>query len=63
MAAMGGLRQKDTLVNATPKEVIAEGKAALEGTDGRGVILAPGCSIDVHAGDGNLSAVKDVVAA
>jgi len=63
MAAMGGLRQKDTLVNATPKEVIAEGKAALEGTDGRGVILAPGCSIDVHAGDDNLSAVKDVVAA
>jgi uroporphyrinogen decarboxylase len=63
MAAMGGLRQKTTLVKATPKEIIAEGKAALEGTDGRGVILAPGCSIDVHAGDDNLSAVKDVVAA
>jgi uroporphyrinogen decarboxylase len=63
MAAMGGLRQKTTLVKATPKEVIAEGQAALEGTDGRGVILAPGCSIDVHAGDDNLSAVKEVVAA
>ena len=35
----------------------------VEGTDGRGVILAPGCSIDVHAGDDNLSAVKQVVAA
>ena len=63
MAAMGGLGQKTTLVKATPAEVIAEGKAALEGTDGRGVILAPGCSIDVHAGDDNLSAVKQVVAA
>jgi uroporphyrinogen decarboxylase len=63
MAAMGGLGQKTTLVRATPKEVIAEGKAALEGTDGRGVILAPGCSVDVRAGDENLSAVKEVVAA
>ena len=63
MAAMGGLGQKTTLVKATPKEVIEEGKAALEGTGGRGVILAPGCSIDVRASDGNLSAVKEVVAA
>jgi uroporphyrinogen decarboxylase len=63
MAAMGGLEHKTTLVNGTPAQVIAEGRAALEGTEGRGVILAPGCSVDVAAGEANLAAVGAVVGA
>jgi uroporphyrinogen decarboxylase len=62
LAAMGGLGQKTTLVNATPEEVIAEGRSALAGTDGCGVILAPGCSVAVEAPDQNLAAVAEAVA-
>ena len=62
-AAMGGLGHKTTLVHASPEEVVAEGRAALAGTDGRGVILAPGCSVAVQAGVENLTAVAEVVAA
>ena len=62
-AAMGGLGQKTTLVTATPAEVVAEGQGALAGTGGRGVILAPGCSVAVTAPEENLRAVAEVVAA
>lgn len=60
-AVMGGLGQKTTLVTGTPEEVIAEGRAALAGTDGRGVILAPGCSVGVTAPEENLLAVARAV--
>jgi len=63
LAAMGGLGQKTTLASGSPEDVVAEGRSALEGTDGRGVILAPGCSVAVTAPPENLSAVADVVAA
>ena len=63
MAAMGGLGHKTTLVHGTPKQVIAEGREALKGTEGRGVILAPGCSVDVAAGEENLAALAAVVGA
>lgn len=63
MAAMGGLGHKTTLVEATPEQVVAEAKDALEGTDGRGVILAPGCSVAVTAGEENLAAIGAAVAA
>ena len=62
-AAMGGLGQKTTLVHARPDEVVAEGRAALAGTGGTGVILAPGCSVAVQAPEANLAAVQQVVAA
>lgn len=62
LAAMGGLGQKTTLAKGTPDDVLAEGHAALEGTDGRGVILAPGCSVAVTAPAENLAVVGDVVA-
>jgi len=63
MAAMGGLGHKTTLVDATPDQVIAEAQAALKGTEGRGVILAPGCSVAPSAGDENLAAIAAAVAA
>ncbi|MGH2717371.1 MAG: uroporphyrinogen decarboxylase family protein [Actinomycetota bacterium] len=63
LTAMGGLGQKTTLAKGTPEEVLAEGRSALEGTDGRGVILAPGCSVAVSAPAENLAAVGEVVAA
>lgn len=63
LAAMGGLGQKTTLAAGTPEDVLAEGRSALAGTDGRGVILAPGCSVAVWAPPENLGAVAGVVAA
>jgi uroporphyrinogen decarboxylase len=62
-AAMGGLGQKTTLVSGSPGDVVAEGRAALEGTGGRGVILAPGCSVGVTAPEANLLAVAGAVSA
>lgn len=62
-AAMGGLGQKTTLVSGTPQQVLAEGRAALVGSDGRGVILSAGCSVAVTAPPANLAAVSEVVAA
>lgn len=63
LAAMGGLGQKTTLVHARPEGVVAEGTAALDGTGGAGVILAPGCSVAVTAPEANLAAVRQAVAA
>lgn len=61
--AMGGLGHKTTLVSATPDQVLEEGRRALDGTGGAGVILAPGCSVGVTAPEGNLAAVAEIVAA
>ncbi|HEU5002679.1 MAG TPA: uroporphyrinogen decarboxylase family protein [Actinomycetota bacterium] len=61
--AMGGLGQKTTMVHARPEGVVAEGRAALEGTGGAGVILSAGCSVAVTAPEANLAAVREVVAA
>ena len=63
LVAMGGLGQKTTLVTGTPADVVAEGRAALAGTDGRGVILSAGCSVAVTAPAANLAAVAEVVGA
>lgn len=60
-AAMGGLGQKTTLVSGTPDDILAEGHAALAGTDGRGVILSAGCSVAVTAPPENLAKVSEVV--
>ena len=58
-AVMGGLDQSRTLLVGTPAEVRAERVAAVESTDGRGVLVAPGCSVPREAPDANLRAVTD----
>src|SRR5262249_4564609 len=42
-AVMGGIREKTTLVDGAPEQVAEEVRHALKETDGRRVLLAPGC--------------------
>jgi uroporphyrinogen decarboxylase len=62
-AVMGGLGQRSTLLYGPPQEVEAEARRAIGETGGRGLILAPGCSVPPRAGDANLAAMVTAVAA
>ena len=44
-AVMGGLSQRATLVYGPPAKIHAEAEHAVEETGGRGLLLAPGCSV------------------
>lgn len=59
-AVMGGLGRHDTLVKGSAETVAAEGSKAIQETGGRGLLLAPGCSVPVEAPEENLSAITDV---
>jgi uroporphyrinogen decarboxylase len=60
---MGGLGQRSTLIYGPPDAVVAEARHAVDETGGRGLILAPGCSVPPRARDANLSAMMSAVAA
>jgi uroporphyrinogen decarboxylase len=56
-AVMGGLSQRATLVYGPPSNVRAEAERAVEETGGRGLLLAPGCSVPPRVRDVNLEAI------
>ncbi len=60
---MGGLGQRASLLYGRPPEVEAEARAALADTGGRGLLLAPGCSVPPRAKDANLAAMVAAIAA
>jgi uroporphyrinogen decarboxylase len=60
---MGGLGQRASLLFGSPKEVEAEARRAVAETGGRGLLLAPGCSVPPRARDLNLAAIVSAVAA
>ena len=62
-AVMGGLSQRATLVYGPPPKIEAEARAAVEETGGRGLILAPGCSVPPRVREVNLEAMAMAVAA
>ena len=62
-AVMGGLGQRGSLLYGPPKEVEAEARSAIALTGGRGLLLAPGCSVPTRARDINLAAMASAVAA
>ena len=62
-AVMGGLGQRGTLLYGPPAAVEAEALAAVAETGGRGLLLAPGCSVPTRARDANLAAMAAAVAA
>jgi uroporphyrinogen decarboxylase len=62
-AVMGGLGQRASLLYGPPPEVEAEARRAVEETGGRGLLLAPGCSVPPRARDVNLAAMVAAVAA
>jgi uroporphyrinogen decarboxylase len=62
-AVMGGLGQRASLLYGPPPEVEAEARRAVAETGGRGLLLAPGCSVPPRASDANLAAMLGALAA
>jgi uroporphyrinogen decarboxylase len=62
-AVMGGLSQRATLVYGPPPKIEKEARLAVGETGGRGLILAPGCSVPPRVRDINLDAMVSAVAA
>ena len=56
-AVMGGLSQRATLVYGPPARIKAEAQHAIDETGGRGLLLAPGCSVPPRVRDVNLMAM------
>jgi uroporphyrinogen decarboxylase len=53
---LGGISAKPQLRTMTADQVRAEALAAIESTGGRGLLLAPGCSIDFDTPEANIAA-------
>jgi uroporphyrinogen decarboxylase len=62
-AVMGGLGQRGSLLYGPATEVEAEARGAVAETGGRGLLLAPGCSVPPRAKDINLAAMVAALAA
>ena len=62
-AVMGGLSQRATLVYGPPPRIEEEARNAVEETGGRGLLLAPGCSVPPRVRETNLAAMVAAVAA
>jgi len=60
---MGGLDQRASLLYGPPAEVAAEARRAVAETGGRGLLLAPSCSVPPRAKDINLAAMVTAIAA
>lgn len=59
---MGGLGQRSTLLYGPPPEIEAEVRRAVGETGGRGLLVAPGCSVPPRARDANLAAMVAAIA-
>jgi uroporphyrinogen decarboxylase len=58
-AAMGGIDRVGALAEGSPQTVRAQVREAVEATSGRGVLVAPGCSVPAEAPAGTLAAFMD----
>ena len=58
-AVMGGVSEKTTLVDGTPEQVAAEVREAIAQTEGRRVLVGPGCSIPPATPKENLAAAAN----
>jgi uroporphyrinogen decarboxylase len=56
-AVIGGLHQWRTLRDGTPDAAVAETQDAVAQTNGRGLIVGPGCVLPMNTPDANVSAV------
>ena len=56
---MGGLGQRTTVLRGSPAAIMAEVRAAVAETGGRGVLVAPGCSVPPMARESNLKAISE----
>ena len=63
-AVMGGLEQRGALVEGPPDTIEAQVRDAVASTGGgRGLLLAPGCSVPPRAPDANLRAMMEAASA
>jgi uroporphyrinogen decarboxylase len=63
-AVMGGLEQRRVLVGGPPEAIEEQVREAMASTDGgRGLLLAPGCSVPPQAPDANLRKMMEAAAA
>jgi uroporphyrinogen decarboxylase len=62
-AVMGGVSEKTTLPDGTPEQVDEEVRAAIKETEGRRVLIAPGCSIPPRTPEASLEAAAAAVRA
>lgn len=62
-AVMGGLAQRETLVFGPAAKIRSEASRAIEETGGRGLLVAPGCSVPPRVRETNLEAMASAVAA
>jgi uroporphyrinogen-III decarboxylase len=60
---MGGLGQRTTLIYGPKAKIEAEALRAIDETQGRGLLLAPGCSVPPRVRDVNLEAVVSALTA
>jgi uroporphyrinogen decarboxylase len=58
---MGGLGQRTTLIYGPKPKIEAEARRAIDETQGRGLLLAPGCSVPPRVRDASLEAVVSAV--
>lgn len=56
---MGGVGQRGSLLHGPPAAVAAEARAAAAVNGGRGVLVAPGCSVPPRVRDANLAAMTE----
>jgi len=59
-AVMGGIDHR-RMPRTSPQDVLEQGRAAVEDTDGVGLLLAPGCSVPPETPEANLQAVMESV--
>jgi uroporphyrinogen decarboxylase len=63
-AVMGGLEQRRVLVGGPPEAILGQVREAMAATGGgRGLLVAPGCSVPPQAPDVNLRTMMEAVAA
>lgn len=62
-AVMGGLGQRSTLIYGPTTRIEQEARHAIAETGGRGLLIAPGCSVPPRVREVNLSAMVEAVAA
>jgi uroporphyrinogen decarboxylase len=62
-AVMGGLEQRGVLVGGPPEAIKSQVEDAIASTGGRGLLLAPGCSVPPRASEVNLRTMMEAAAA
>lgn len=62
-AVMGGVEQRRILVSGPAPEIERQVREAIASTDGRGLLVAPGCSVPPAVPEANLRTMMEAVAA